>query len=213
MKQKSKQSSKFKEPETERIMSGRKNLPFTFYINPLEDEACSTNGSYQTLSTQESLIETSKKPKPNSSFYLELSKINSFNTIKDKNPLKSYRPLEKTKGNSRVNALPFQRKARSISPLRESLTITNKANHMLFPKGSPIVPVDSERFGDGFSGLDSKERPSTRSDEEEDLEDIKARYLKMLEESYKPKQTQEEDTDEFDIGDIMKKTKINFVFV
>ncbi|CAG9334773.1 unnamed protein product [Blepharisma stoltei] len=213
MREKYKPITKSRAEELHKPSTKQQNLPFSFLINPLDDDAVSTNSSYQALLTQENTIENANSTKSNSSFSLELSKIPSLTSIKDKNPLKNQRLSPKVQGSRKDNGLPFQRKARSISPLRESLTISKKNNHLLFPKGGPVTPIGSEEWEDGFSGIDKRERNSTKNEEDEDLEAIKARYLQMLEESYKPTDRYEEDTEEFDIGNIMKKTKVNFVFV
>mmetsp|Transcript_14982 Transcript_14982/g.14999 ORF Transcript_14982/g.14999 Transcript_14982/m.14999 type:complete len:214 (+) Transcript_14982:42-683(+) len=213
MREKYKPITKSKAEELLKPSTKQQNLPFSFLINPLDDDAVSTNSSYQALLTQENTIENANSTKSNSSFSLELSKIPSLTSIKDKNPLKNQRLSPKVQESRKDNGLPFQRKARSISPLRESLTLSKKNNHWLFPKGGPVTPIGGEEWEDGFSGIDKRERNSVKNDEDEDLEAIKARYLQMLEESYKPKNTYEEDTEEFDIGNIMKKTKVNFVFV
>ena len=122
-------------------------------------------------------VDITKDSKQKSSFNRELSKITKkLGPVLEKNDFKNQIPQHIDKNNS---GLPYQRRARSSSPPRDSLKFSNK-NFSIFPCGHPVVPlIDSFPI-----------------EEDLELKAIKEEYLRMLESAQENKTTECEDFDE-----------------
>jgi len=124
------------------------------------------------------------------SFKQELEKLGcKANQILDKNPNKvitSRGPSPEREREEKV-WLPFQRRARSNSPIREELNLTKKSPANLFSCQGPVKankPVGKKSaVPDAFAGvLDEEERISSLNEDEE-LETLKLEYSRLLEQT------------------------------
>lgn len=133
--------------------------PFIFSNKNTEEDECSTSSSYL-------------KQGPDNSFLRELGKIGIKNlTILEQNPVKSkYSP-----SGSPSARFPYQRKARSISPPKDTLAVAEKSQKFFFPVGSPVIP-DNSLHGD-LPGSEKTE------DEDKDLVELKQQYLKLIQQA------------------------------
>lgn len=151
------------------------NLPFMFSVNASADSYSSTCSSDRKNNTNSALSQ-----KQNSSFVQELQKIgSSAKTILDKNPLKdnikrAESPIVNNLG------LPFQRRARSSSPPRESLKIVERHNNYMFAPRSPVVVSHKMKFKEDFTGL-NRDSGHFCIEDDEDLKNLKEEYRKLLE--------------------------------
>ena len=127
-------------------------LPFLF---PIQDE--------DEHSTESSLKQPDQQ---NSSFYRELSRASPpYRCIMDRNPLKMQRHVSPNPL-ACESALPFRRRARSNSPVRNCFTIAEEKPD-IFPCNKPVLAVrDRKMQGDSFSGLIFQKG---EVDEDEDL--------------------------------------------
>ena len=124
------------------------------------------------------------------SFKQELEKLGSkANQILDKNPTKlttSRGPSPEPERDDRM-LLPFQRRARSNSPIREELNLTKKTPVNLFSyQGGPVKankPVGKKTaLVDAFTGVLGEERESLQNEDEE-LEILKLEYARLLDQT------------------------------
>lgn len=180
------------------------DLPFMFSINTNEDE-CSTSSSSYLKSSQENQY-SSHRYLSKSSFTRELDKIKpALKGIMDRNPIKNTRSRYISPEPSAVpeSGLPYQRRARSSSPPRESLKIYERKNVLQFPARSPIIPSVNRRYEDEFSGLcDGNYAFKAEESEDEDLKAIKEHYWKLLESAPQPEIQAEENWEEFEFQNI-----------
>jgi len=114
-----------------------------------------------------------------SSFRKELKKINpSLKGIMEKNPAKTKRSCRNSPETS-PKGLPYRRRARSNSPIRESLKVLDRRNFAIFPQKGPVVARVNELVGLEVSEI------SEHFEEDEDLKTIKEQYCKLLEQATK----------------------------
>jgi hypothetical protein len=131
-------------------------LPFAF-ASKIEEDDCSTSSSYLKTPTEHSFIR-------------ELHKIQAQNlTILAQNPEKQKDPSF-TPAGSPTGRFPYQRKARSISPPKDPFAITEKTNYFFFPN-SPVIPDNS---------LQGNLPEEEETEDDNDLKQLKAQYLKMI---------------------------------
>lgn len=125
------------------------------------------------------------------SFKQELEKLGSkANQILDKNPTKlttSRGPSPEPEREDRM-LLPFQRRARSNSPIREELNLTKKASVNLFSyQGGPVKankPVGKKTaVVDAFTGVSGEEERESLQNEDEELEILKLEYARLLDQT------------------------------
>jgi hypothetical protein len=148
MKKHSTQSSKDKAPH-----------PFLFSNRATEEDECSTSSSYL-------------KQGQDQSFLRELSKIGIKNlTILEQNPVKT----KFSPSGSPSARFPYQRKARSISPPKDVLAVSEKTQKFFFPAGSPVVP-DNSLHGD-------PPNEEKTEDDDKDLLELKQQYLKLIQQA------------------------------
>ena len=160
-----------------------------------EEDECSTSSSYLKLTQDQS-------------FQKELTKIGIKNlSILEQNPVKS----KFSPSGSPSARFPYQRKARSISPPKDPLAVSEKSSKFFFPAGSPVVP-DNSLHGD----LPNEEKTE---DDEKDLLELKQQYLRLIQQApnlnFKSELFDEDDelsgTDEFNEWEssIMKKMQLH----
>lgn len=147
----------------------RPSLPFTF--------PQMLNIDLDTLTTNTSSYQSSMGfgPAETVSFSTEAKNAGIIlRNILDKNPLKQ--PRSKFPVHSY-----FKARARSNSPNRSNLTLLPK-NYSFFPYHSPVIPQREpspvQSFG-AFTGIEIKEE----IEEDDDLQVMKEKYRKMLDES------------------------------
>ena len=170
--------------------------PFLFTNRVTEEDECSTSSSYL-------------KPTPDQSFQKELTKIGIKNlSILEQNPVKT----KFSPSGSPSARFPYQRKARSISPPKDSLVVAaEKSSKFFFPAGSPVIP-DNSLHGN----LPNEEKTE---DDEKDLLELKQQYLKLIQQApnlnFKSELFDDDDdfsgTDEFNEWEssIMKKMQLH----
>jgi len=135
------------------------HAPFIFSNKPTEEDECSTSSSYF-------------KQGSDHSFLRELKKIGIKNlTILEQNPVKS----KFSPSGSPSARFPYQRKARSISPPKDSLVVAENSQKFFFPVGSPVVPDNSLH---GNLPGDQKFQ-----DDDKDLIELKQQYLKLIQQA------------------------------
>jgi hypothetical protein len=136
-------------------------FPFVFPKKTFEEDECSTSSSYV-------------KTKSDQSFLKELSKIIPTFNLLQVNPIKNIQTSNFSQTVSPTGRFPYQRKARSISPPKDSLTVCERKNDFLFIAGSPVIP-DNSLHGN-FPCEDETE-------EDNDLKLLKQEYLKLIQEA------------------------------
>ncbi|CAG9317545.1 unnamed protein product [Blepharisma stoltei] len=190
MKPKVIKAPKFKKSVLEPSPNLTPSLPFMFPVSTQEDE-CSTTSSSDLKSSGER-SETLEKNTTQTSFNKELAKIKpSLKGIMDRNPIKNKRQRNRS---PEVNVLaegcglPYQRRARSSSPPRESLKVFERKNFLPFAVRKPVIPIVNRRYKDEFSGICPEEslHKKLEEDEDEDLKAIKENYWKLLEAAPRP---------------------------
>lgn len=135
------------------------HLPFVFANKGVEEDECSTSSSYMKTNVDQSFIK-------------ELTKIGvKTGSILDTNPAKCKEDNKFSPAVSPSGRFPYQRKARSISPPKDSLTICERNTNFFFPAGSPIVPDNS---------LQGNLPQPEDQEEDNDLLVLKQQYLKLL---------------------------------
>ena len=195
------------------------SAPFVFAIGTQHEEdidsARSTSASQASCTSQTSSISNSKetfdKQQRRSrkrdthelkiSFKHELAKLGpTLKVILDKNPAKNgqtpYPSPNCTISDDK--GLPFQRRARSLSPIRESLNLGIKKDHLLFAVNSPVAPTQHFKSRKVFDDFMNISRHSYSSEDDDDLKYAKESYCRMLEDAPKPGQLKLDldDTDE-----------------
>jgi len=124
------------------------------------------------------------------SFKQELEKLGSkANQILDKNPNKlgtSRGPSPDREPDEKL-LLPFQRRARSNSPIRDELDLTKKTPVNLFPFQGPVKankPVGKKTATvDAFSGIVDEDEHSPVPNEDDELEVLKLEYSRLLDQT------------------------------
>ena len=113
------------------------------------------------------------------SFKQELEKLGmKANQILEKNPnkLSTSRGPSPERENDDKLLLPFQRRARSNSPIREELDLTKKFPISLFPVQGPVKAskpvVKKTAVVDAFSGIVDEDDQSPGLNEDEELEAV-----------------------------------------
>ena len=144
------------------IPSTAVNLPFIFATRTIEEDQISTSSSFARLNNDQS-------------FAKELTKIGMPSlTIMSKNPAKEIDSTKITPINSPTGRFPYQRKCRSISPPKDTLTICERKQNFFFPEGSPIVPDNS---------LQGNLPEDDNLEEDGDLTMLKQQYLKLVQQA------------------------------
>jgi hypothetical protein len=152
------------------------NLPFMFSVGVAADSYSSTSAS-----DRKELQTALKEQKIKSSFNQELQKLGvPAKLIPEKNPLKGLNGRNESPSVGVATGLPFQRRARSNSPLRESLKIQGKNSNCLFAPRSPVMGSHKMKFKEDFTGL-CRESGNCSIEEDEDLRRLKEEYRRMLE--------------------------------
>ena len=174
------------------------NLPFMFSVGVPSDRYVPTSASDRKES-----IPSPKSQKHKSSFTQELQKLGiSAKSIPEKNPLKMT-PLRNESPDIGIQTgLPFQRRARSSSPHRDSLKIQEKKHSNMFSPRSPVVLSHKLKFKEDFTGL-CRDSGFNEVEEDEDLKILKEEYRKLLEGAVSNKHDDDSDDVE-DEGEIDK---------
>lgn len=151
------------------------NLPFMFSVGVTVDSYALTSASDRKENT--GITDTQKQK---SSFTQELQKLGaSAKLIPEKNPLKAM--AQRTESPAQIQTgLPFQRRARSSSPPRDSLKIIERHNNYLFAPRSPVVVSHKMKSKEDFTGL-CRDSGHFCIEDDDDLKNLKEEYRKLLE--------------------------------
>lgn len=152
------------------------------------------------------------------SFKQELEKLGlKANQILDKNPNKlgtSRGPSPERDPDEKL-LLPFQRRARSNSPIREELDLTKKNLVNLFPFQGPVKankPVGKKTaVVDAFSGIVDEDEHSPVPNEDEELEVLKLEYSRLLDQTTSANSKEEPKAEEATKGSKARRSKITFL--
>lgn len=192
MQNQTKRPATFKKNSLE-IATPMSSLPFMFSVGTSSDCYISTSASDR----KETISQKHK-----TSFAQELQKLGvSAKAIPEKNPLKDL-PSRNNSPDARQTGLPFQRRARSSSPQRDSLKVLQRKNSNLFSPRSPVMLSHKLKFKEDFTGL-CRDSGVYEVEEDEDLKKLKEEYRKLLEDATDVNNAEDSDEVE-DEGEIEK---------
>jgi len=164
-----------------------------FSLRPsIEADSLDTDESVEPRVIRRSqLLASRSKPSPpdllKKSFRQELERLGNLQ-IPEKNPNKSRAPSPELDEDK--SWLPFQRRARSNSPVRDDLNLTNRPSIVLFPSQGPVKaskPVAKRLGSEPYTGGESSGPDLSLEDEE--LGALQAEYSKLLEKTWAPPPT------------------------
>ena len=115
------------------------------------------------------------------SFRQELERLGKLQ-IPEKNPNKSR--AQSPEPDEDKSQFPFQRRARSNSPVRDDLNLNNRPSIEFFPSQGPVKaskPVAKRLYSEPYTGCESSSPDINQEDGE--LEALQAEYSKLLEQS------------------------------
>lgn len=152
------------------------------------------------------------------SFKQELERLGmKANQILEKNPNKlctSRGPSPEREPDEKL-LLPFQRRARSNSPIREELDLTKKMPLNLFPFQGPVKankPVGKKTgVVDAFSGIMDEEERSSLTNEDDELEVLKLEYSRLLDQTASSVPKEEPKSEDSSKASKVRKSKITFM--
>ena len=157
------------------------------------------------------------------SFKQELEKLGATaKQLLDKNPTKlsPSRTQSPERDSDEKVLLPFQRRARSNSPVREDLNMTKRQNFALFPAQGPVKAnkpvVKKVGNADLFSGFQPESSGADAVvDDDDELETLKREYSKLLDFAMTSQSSEENAPIEESKKDVpkasSKKSKITFM--